>query len=219
VSPSSTPREPRAPLAGEIERKPFDGVPDDDSQIQDVLLERVDLGGATYELIDWRYARFNGCNLAGSTWRRAHFVDTAFDDCDLANVVLDRCGIDRVRVDRGRMTGLSVSGSTLRDVIVDDALADLSQWRFATVEHAVLQGCRLPHSDWSNAELSNVRFEDCDLAGADFSYCRLDHVAFVRCGFEGVRGVDGLRGAVVDRAALVDLTEPMAVALGISLAE
>jgi uncharacterized protein YjbI with pentapeptide repeats len=219
MSRSSTPREPRAPLTGEIEPQPFDGVPDDDSQIEDVALERIELGSETYELIDWRYARFTGCTFAGSTWKRSHFTDTVLDDCDLANVVLDRCGLERVRIDRGRMTGLSVSGSKLADVVVDGALADLSEWRFASIEHALIRGCRLAQSDWANAELTNVRFEDCELAGADFSYCRLDQVTFVRCGFEGVRGVDGLRGAHVDRAALIDLTEPMAVALGISLAE
>ena len=212
-------REPREPIAGEIEPVAFEGQPDDDSQIEDVVLQRAQLGSETYDLVDWRYARFAACGLTGSTWKKCHFTDTVFDDCDLANVALDRCGLERVRVDRGRMTGFSVSGSSLTDVIVDGAIADLSEWRFATIEHAVFRDCRLPQSDWTNATLKNVRFEGCDFSGADFSHCQIDAVTFLRCGLEAVRGVDGLRGATFDRAALVDLTEPMAVALGLRLAE
>jgi uncharacterized protein YjbI with pentapeptide repeats len=212
-------REPREPMASDIAAQPFDGLPDDESEIRDVTLELARLGAETYELIDWRYATFSGCSLAGSTWKKSHFTDAVFDDCDLANATFDRSGLERVRVNRGRLTGLSVSGCTLTDLIVDGAVADLSEWRFATVEHMVIRACRLPQSDWTNATMSDVRFEDCDLSGADFSHCQLDEVSFVRCGLGDVRGVDGLRGATVDHSALIDLTEPMAVALGIRLAE
>jgi uncharacterized protein YjbI with pentapeptide repeats len=219
MAPTKKAREPRPPMAGDVEPAAFEGLPDDESEIEDVRLEHARLGAESYRLVDWRYARFASCSLAGSTWKRCHFTDTVFDDCDLANVVLDRCGLERVRVDCGRMTGFGGSGATLTDLVVDGAVADLSQWRFATIEHAVFRDCRLTQSDWANARLTSVRFEGCTLAAADFSHCQLDSVVFVRCGFEGVRGVDGLRGASVDRAALYDLTEPMAVALGISLAE
>jgi uncharacterized protein YjbI with pentapeptide repeats len=212
-------REPREPMAGDIAPRPFDALPDDDAQIEDVLVERARLGAQTYELIDWRYATFSGASLAGSTWKRGHFTDVVFDDCDLANAVFDRCGLERVRIQRGRTTGLSVSGSSLTDVVVAGAVADLSEWRFAAVEHMVIRDCRLTQSDWTNATMADVRFEDCDLSGSDFSHCQLDGVAFVRCGLGSVRGVDGLRGATVDRSALIDLTEPMAVSLGINLAE
>jgi uncharacterized protein YjbI with pentapeptide repeats len=211
-------REPRDPLAGDVEPSLLDVLPDDESRIEDVVLKRAHLVDA-YELIDWRYARFVGCCMAGSAWKRSHFTDTVFDDCDLANVVLDRCGLERVRFRRGRMTGFSASGGSLVDVGIEGALADLSQWRFASLEHVALRDCRMPQSDWSSAVLADVRFEGCDLSGADFSQCQLNGVAFVRCTFDGVRGVDGLRGAAVDRAALYDLTEPMAVALGIALAD
>jgi uncharacterized protein YjbI with pentapeptide repeats len=212
-------REPREPMVGDIEPRRLDGVPDDDSEMRDILLERIQLGAGTYELVDGRHARFSACSFAGSTWKKSHFTDVVFDDCDLANAAFDRCGFDRVHIQRGRMTGLSVSGSSLIDVVVDGAVADLSEWRFATVEHAAIRDCRLTQSDWTNATMADVRFEDCDLSGSDFSHCQLDGVAFVRCGLGGVRGVDGLRGATVDRSALIDLTEPMAVALGITLAE
>jgi uncharacterized protein YjbI with pentapeptide repeats len=212
-------REPRGPLPGDPEPQALDALPDDESEIRDVVVERARLGAKTFRLVDWRYARFAGSSLAGATWKTSHFTDTVFDDCDLANATFDQCGLERVRIDRGRLTGLSVSGCSLTDVVVDGALGDLSEWRFAIVEHALVRDCRLPQSDWSNAALTDVRFEGCDLSGADFSQCRLDTVVFANCGLEGVRGVDGLRGATVDRAALIDLTEPMAVALGITVSD
>jgi uncharacterized protein YjbI with pentapeptide repeats len=213
------PREPREPMAGDVEPATFGAIPDDESEIEDVRLSHAQLGAERYTLIDWRYASFETCSLVGSAWTRSHFTDATFEDCDLANSVYDKCGFERVRFHRGRMTGFTASGCTLADVRIDDALADLSVWRFAKIEHAAVRDCRLTQSDWMAATLRNVHFEGCDFAGADFSQCQLDKVTFARCTFEGVRGVDGLRGATVDRAALIDLTEPMAVSLGITLAE
>jgi uncharacterized protein YjbI with pentapeptide repeats len=212
-------REPREPMLGDVDPQPFEGAPDDESEIEDVRLSHSRLGAETYTLVDWRYASFDTCSLAGSTWIRSHFTDATFEDCDLANSVYDRCGLERVRFHRGRMTGFTVGGSVLADVRIDEALADLSVWRFAKLEHMVVRDSRMTQSDWMSATLRNVSFEGCDFAGADFSQCQLDNVTFARCTFEGVRGVDGLRGAIVDRAALIDLTEPMAVSLGITLAE
>jgi uncharacterized protein YjbI with pentapeptide repeats len=206
-------------MAGEVEPAPFDGLPDDESEIEDVRLSHARFGAETYTLVDWRYATFDACSLAGSTWNRSHFTDAVFHDCDLANAVCDKSGFERVRFRRGRMTGFTASGCTLTDVQIDEALADLSVWRFAKLEHAVIRDCRLTQSDWMSAALTNVRFERCDFSAANFSQCQLDGVSFARCAFDGVRGVDGLRGATVDRTALYDLTEPMAAALGLTIAD
>jgi uncharacterized protein YjbI with pentapeptide repeats len=210
-------RTPRDPIPGDVEPQPYDRGPDDESEIEDVRLSGLALGGETYHLVDWRYAAFAGCGMSGSTWKKSHFTDTAFDDCDLANSAYDKCGFERVRFARGRMTGVDVSGCTLADVQVLDAPADLSTWRFAKLEHAVFRGCRLTQSDWMSASLTRVRFEGCDFADADFNHCEMESVTFVGCSFENVRGVAGLSGAAIDRAALIDLTEPMAAALGITL--
>jgi uncharacterized protein YjbI with pentapeptide repeats len=212
-------RVPRDPLAGDVEPAPFDGLPDDESETENVRLTRARLGAEAYVLVDWRYATFDTCSLAGSTWSRSHFTDATFDECDLANTVFDKSGLERVRFRRGRMTGFTVSGCALVDVQIDEAVADLSVWRFAKVEHAVFRDCRLAQSDWMSATLTHVRFDGCDFSDADFSQCQLDGVTFTRCTFEGVRGADGLRGAAVDRAAFYDLTEPMAATLGITLVD
>jgi uncharacterized protein YjbI with pentapeptide repeats len=219
MAPPKRQRLPRDPQRGDIEPEPFDGLPDDESELDDVVLTRARLGAETYRLVDWRYATFDTRSLAGSTWSRSHFTDASFDDCDLANAVFDKSGLERVRFRRGRMTGFTASGCTLTDVQLDDAVADLSVWRFAKLEHVAVRDCRLTQSDWMSAALAHVVFDGCDFTGADFSHCQLDDVAFTRCTFDGVRGVDGLRGACVDRTALYDLTEPMAAALGIALAD
>jgi uncharacterized protein YjbI with pentapeptide repeats len=215
----SKPRDPRTPLPGDIAPRPFEGRPEDESEIENVAVWRDALGAETYRLIDWRYAAFAGCSLAGSSWLRSHFTDTTFEDCDLANSTYEKCGFERVQFSNGRMTGFAVSGSSLIDLQIDGALAELSQWRFASVEHAVFRDCQLTQSDWTSAQLASIRFESCDLTGSDFSHCEMASVAFVGCTLAEVRGTAGLRGATVDRAALPDLTEPMAVALGIGLAE
>jgi uncharacterized protein YjbI with pentapeptide repeats len=212
-------REPRDPLPGDIEPQPYQGRPEDDSEVENVALWRDELGGETYQLIEWRYAVFAGCSLAGSTWVKSRFTDTTLEDCDLANSTYERCGFERVHFTHGRMTGFTVSGSGLTDIQVDHALADLSEWRFASVEHAVFRDCRLTRSDWTSAKLTSVRFEDCDLTGSEFSHSEMTGVSFVGCTLAEVRGVDGLRGSTVDRATLPDLMTSMAVALGIGLAE
>jgi uncharacterized protein YjbI with pentapeptide repeats len=105
----------------------------------------------------------------------------------------------------------------LHDVAVRESVADMSVWRFAKLERVEFTNCRLAQSDWNSAELKHVSFVGCDLTDADFNHAQLDAVSFATCNFDGIRGVTGLRGATVDAANLVDLTVPMAAALGIDV--
>jgi uncharacterized protein YjbI with pentapeptide repeats len=195
----------------------FDALDLDESTIEAGDFRRGVLTPGRYELVDWEMCEFGACSMASTTWVKSHFTDTAFYECDLANTILDQCGLQRVEFEHARLTGFDPSGSTLQSVAIRDSVAEMSVWRFSKLERAEFRNCRLAGSDWNSATLDRVTFAGCDLTGADFHDARLDDVTFTACDFAGIKGVTGLRGATVDAADLLDLTVVMAGALGIRI--
>lgn len=213
-TPSHTPHPPRT---GDPEPSTLDGLDLDEALIEDSSFTRETVAPGEYRLVDWESCTLDHCTLAATRWPRSHFTDVRIADSDLANVELERAGVNRVVVERTRMTGFNATKAMIQNLRADDCLAEMSTWRFAQVERAVFTGCKLARSDWTAAQLSQVRFEDCDLTGADFSEARLTQVSFARCTFIDLQGLTGLRGAAVDADGLVQLTGLMAREFGIRM--
>lgn len=190
---------------------------EDDAFVEDVHLGSSVLADRAFDLIEIAGCRFTGTGLSGSLWRRCSLRDCAFDGCDLANSTLERTGLRRVNVAGARLTGFTAGQAPHWDLSFTDCQAELSVWRQVRMERVRFQGCRLSRSDWGGSTLTDVAFEDCDLTGADFSQCRMKSVLFRGCRYEGIRGLDGFRGASVDAGDLLDLGVAMASALGIKV--
>jgi uncharacterized protein YjbI with pentapeptide repeats len=190
----------------------------DETAIELGDFSRSVLAPGEYRLVDWEGCEFNGCSLASTSWVKSHFSDTIFMESDVANVVLDQSGLQRVMFERVRLTGFSAGGCPVQNVMFRDCLADLSAWRFANLERVRFESCRLTKTDWTSARLKHVTFDNCDLTEADFNHAELESVRFRGCTFDGIQGVTGLRGATLDAANLIDLTVAMATALGITAA-
>lgn len=189
----------------------------DGALVEAVVLRNEVVDPGSRRLTEWVSCELASCVLASTSWTRARFADTLFDDCDLANARLERSAAHRVVLERSRLTGLDASGSDLLDVDARHATADRSSWRGASVERARFEDCGLASSDWTGARLRDVSFIRCDLTGADFTAATMERVSFEACVLAGLNGVDGLRGARVDSANLVDLAAMLAGALGIEI--
>lgn len=155
--------------------------------------------------------------FAGQVHLGESVVDLTLRDCDLANLDARRSSATRVLAHRCRATGALLMSSRLRDVVVRDCRVDLATFAQATLERVVFEDCVLRDASFAGARLHSVSFVDCDLHGADFEGARCSRVELRGCRLEGLHGLEGLRGAKLGWADLLDNAAVLAAALGLGV--
>lgn len=204
-----TPDAPRLPPSF----KAFDGEFDGAYQMQiDGAYEGADLGHAELE-----QCVFTKANLAGATAAMLTLVDCEVRQSDLANAVVERSGLRRVRITDSRLTGLSFLDGVARDVLVQDSKVDTSNWRATTFTNVHFVRCDLSRADFAMADLGGAQFIDCTLAGAQFSNAKASGTRFSGCELDGIGGVAALAGATIRADDIHALTYLLADALGITI--
>ena len=87
------------------------------------------------------------------------------------------------------------------------------------LERVVFDDCRLEEADFYGAVLTSVRFERCSLASATFTAARCESCEIRSCELTALQGVEGLRGAGMTWNDVLQLTSPLAEAVGIAIVE
>jgi uncharacterized protein YjbI with pentapeptide repeats len=191
--------------AGEhVEEVTLEGLDLADRELDDLVLERchlrtVTLTGAVGDGLIWRDVRLDGCELSGA--RFAHAT------------------LHRVAVSHGRGMGIVLADATARHVRFVECRLDGANVRTSDLEQCVFERCSLVEADFSGGKLTAVSFRDCDLSRAEFHNVRCERVQLERCTVDGLRGVAGLRGAVVGRDQVIPLAMCAFAALGITVAD
>jgi uncharacterized protein YjbI with pentapeptide repeats len=160
-------------------------------------------------------ARIAAERIDASREKPLELTDAELLRCDLSNVHAPGSTLVRVAISDGRLTGLALTESRLRDVTIDGCRADLASFAYSGLERVTFSGCALTQTDFLDATLADVRFDACDLSGADFRGARMTRCELRRCELDGIVGVEGLRGAALEWPAIVGLTGALAAALGI----
>jgi uncharacterized protein YjbI with pentapeptide repeats len=174
-----------------------------------VAVEPADLGDGLESV------RVRDAVLAGARVGRLGLLDCALERCDLGGLVVADASLVRVAITGSRLTGLAGSKVLLRDVSFRDCRMDLASLADARLERVSFERCDLRELDLRDARLHDVRFVECDLgeallAGADCTRTELHD-----CGYDGLRGIDGLRGASIAWPDAVGLARQFAAALGV----
>lgn len=146
-------------------------------------------------------------------------VDTELMRCNLANLRARGVRASRLVVAQSRLTGIALTEGHLADVVVRDCSGDLASFGFSGLERVTFEDCVLTQAQFLEARLYDVRFLRCRLDGADFRDARMTQVEFRGCTFEGIVGVEGLRGAALEWAEVVGLAGTFADALGMDVLE
>jgi uncharacterized protein YjbI with pentapeptide repeats len=178
--------------------------------------DRAPAAVAVADLADGLEAvRLSDDALAGARIGRLGLIDCAIERCDLAGLTASESSLVRVSFAGSRLTGLAAGGALLRDVRFSECRMDLASLAGARLERVSFEGCDLREIDFHRARLHDVSFRRCDLSqaileGMDCSRTRLEE-----CTYTGLRGLDGLRGAVLAWPDAVGLAGQLAGALGI----
>jgi uncharacterized protein YjbI with pentapeptide repeats len=162
---------------------------------------------------------FRDADFTGSVLIDAAFHDTVFENAKLANATLRGGSLTRVLVDGGRLTGLQVAETELRDCVWRGCGADMASFRHAKLERTAFEDCSLREADFMGLRGDWVRFHDCDLRGASFVHAQFTNSEFRRCRMDDIDGVEGLRGTSMELEQMLTLAPALARALGVSLVD
>lgn len=164
----------------------------------------ADLGGQALRGLDVSACRFEGARLTGADLQGARIVDSVFVDCELSGTALSDAVLTRVEMRNCRMSGMILSSAKLRDVRATECKIDALSMRMATTERMHLERCLLRDADFAGSRLELSRLFDCDLTAADFSKTTLRDVRFHGSELGGLRGIEHLRGIVIDEQQMHD---------------
>jgi uncharacterized protein YjbI with pentapeptide repeats len=163
-----------------------------DCRLSSSLVDGGDLEAATWRGGGLRQVRFMGVRMPRSTW---HGVELT--DCSLAGVDLSLARLTRVTVTGGVLQAVNLRRARLEDVVFEDCVLRDVDLGSATLRRVRFPGCRIERID-----LTAMTARETDLRGA-----RLDIA----------RGVDRLRGTVIDHGQLIDLAPTLAAHLGLEV--
>ena len=151
-----------------------------------------------------RHARLSGCLVEDSSAASLDLGDSSWHDVILAGV---------------RFGALRAPGSTWASVRLRDAKVDFIDLTTAKLDSVVFERCVIGGLDLGDARATHVRFEGCRLDELNVDGARLTAVDLRGAELATVRGVAGLRGAVVGPGQLLDLAPFLAAAAGIVVRE
>jgi uncharacterized protein YjbI with pentapeptide repeats len=212
----------RQPLAPQLPKTLTSAnLPGDDLKAEGVYVSLeylgVDLAGRDVVSIEIDQCRYQNVNFGQGKLDRAVISDSVFGHCDFANLHARDCSLIRVQMSGSRMTGLSWTEGSIREVTFDSCRMDLASFRFATLKNVVFSDCKLVRADFQETDLRSTRFESCDLTGAQFSKAQMEGTRFSNCTLAGINGVTSLKGAIVKNRDALALTYSLAGALGITI--
>ena len=186
---------------------------------------------------DYDAVSFTGLDFAGQVADDAAFLGCRLERCGLDGVSMRRARISETLLDELHATSLDVTDSIWRDSLVTVRRIGALLAIGATWSSVRVRGGRLDLVDLSGAKLTGVAFERCAIGELDLGTVEARDLSFAGCEIElldvtgarlvradltgarigAVKSVDGLRGATITPAQLVDLAPQMAAHLGIKL--
>lgn len=161
-----------------------------ESVVRQLDLPDARFRGARFTEVVWDHVRAASLHLASATLQ-----DVRFLECRIGSAEAYDAAWRRVEIVGGKVDFVNLRGAHLTDVLVRDCVVgdlDLGQ---ARVERLAFQDCHVGALD-----VTSARLKDADLRGAQL---------------RSIRGYEGLAGATVTSAQLLDLTPALAEHLGL----
>jgi uncharacterized protein YjbI with pentapeptide repeats len=154
-------------------------------------------------------SRVVGATFIGTALDGIRIRDTVIESCDLSGARLGDADFTRVEFRNCKMPAIDLAAARLHDVLFRDSKLDNANFRMIIGEHVRFDHASLRWGDFYAAQVAQAQFLDCDLTASEFSKSEL----------AGARlhgsNVEGLKGAVHLRTAIIDSTQVLPLALGL----
>lgn len=183
-----------------------------------------------YEALAIDDAYLAGQAAVGAAFRECRVVRCNLDDLALARSTWWTCLLEEVHagmidaadstwreviVDGGRIGALSAPGATWTDVRIRGGKLDLLGLAGARLRDVVIEGCLVGELDLAGAEVRDLAIEGGGVDVLDVGEARLTRLDLRRTRLGAVRGIGGLRGAVLAPDQVLELAPQLADHLGI----
>lgn len=163
--------------------------------IQDCVFDERDVDRVAFEKIIFRNVTF-----ADTSWSRMELTDIIFEKCDLSNADWTDAVIHRTEFRDCKMIGMQLTGATIRNVLIDNALADYASLRVSNTKQLVIQDSSLSRADLCFAKLQKTELTRCNIDRAQFSGTPLGGMDLSDCEFNGLSvNVEDLKGCIISR--------------------
>jgi uncharacterized protein YjbI with pentapeptide repeats len=164
-------------------------------------------------------ALLRDATLGGARLGSLGMLDCVLEHCDLAALEASGASLARVALTGSRLTGVVATEARLKDVSLIDCRLNLALLHDARLERVTFERCDLREADLEGARLHDVRFVGCDLSEASVRGADCSRVELRDCRYEGLRGVESLRGVAVAWPDALALAGQFAAALGVRVLE
>ncbi len=141
--------------------------------------------------------RIEGSDLSGSDFDESTFTRVVFHECRLSGAVFTRC--------------------SFRDVLFSGCRLNQANFAMSEASATVFADCDLRESDFYEASLDRTRFFDCNLSAAQFSKASTTSVRFHGSTLTGLKGGQGLAGAVIESSQVLPVALSVLSELGIQI--
>jgi len=186
----------------------------DYERLEQTGLELIDVSAPGARFLDCRLSSsvISGGDLEGSTWRGGGVSWTRFVGTQLA-----RSTWHGVEIDGCALSGVELFGARWRKVVVRGGMLQGVNLRQARLEDVVFEDCVLRDVDLGAATLERVQFPGCRIEQIDLTAMKARRVDLRGAQVSIARGLDRLRGVVIDHGQLMELAPMLAAQLGLEV--
>lgn len=185
-----------------------------EADLEHVLLDGGDLGGADLGLLTLDSSRLVGVNAHLSDWEGAAVVDTAIERMDAPVLTATRSRWRGVRIEASRLGSAAFTEANLQSVHLVGCKIGYLGLRGATVRDLLVTDCTIDELDLGGASVTRLAAQGTTVRALDLTGARLDKVDLRGLEFGALRGLEGLRGSVVSPQQASELAAIVAQRFG-----
>jgi uncharacterized protein YjbI with pentapeptide repeats len=196
----------------------FDGaVVEPHGDYDAVAFEDLDLTDQNANNANFLDCRIERCRLDGLLMRRTRVVDCLLSDLQAVSLDVAESVWRDSLVTGGRLGVLTAPRAKWSRVRVRGAKLDFVNLRGSQLQDVVFESCVIAEIDFADARLTGVSFLDCKVDDLNVQGGALSRVDLSGATLQTVRGLGGLRGAIVSQDQLLDLAPLLAAHLGLEV--
>ncbi|HSX27952.1 MAG TPA: pentapeptide repeat-containing protein [Candidatus Saccharimonadales bacterium] len=188
-----------------------------DATLDQVLLAEADFTGNEAKNLTFDDSLLERVSFTEAKIDKLSLSDTVVKTSDFSAARCSGGSFIRVRFVGGRLSGIDLSRSLLKDVVFEGCKLDMANFRFAKLERVQFIECNLTETDFQAAELVDVNFTSSHLERTEFGQCKVKNVDARQAELLDIRGWQDLKGLKIDSLQLVMIAPQLAANIGITV--
>jgi uncharacterized protein YjbI with pentapeptide repeats len=178
-------------------------------------LPRADLAGHDLSVASFRDCSFDGLQASETQLLGAEFVDCRFTEPFATTLLAGRSTWRQVRIERPRWGSADLYDADLTSVDIRGGKIDYLDLRGSRLTDVRIEGCVIDTLDLAGFRGKRVAVPGCQMGTLDLGGATCEYVDLRGSSFRVVNGLEGLRGATIDDAQLMELAPLLARHIGV----